>query len=338
MGKFDLYGNYTMDPLLRSRRELVVQIFSMVDYPENLELSVAALSIIQHMSSAIQFDPLPGSPHKLFSILEEAGSLSAIQTAFMNRLEREEDERLRQLSPESAQALLDSDLGAAYEFGLANIIRLQVLDFFIENCAKPGYNLAHFLLGFDAQKGVKESVLNEAQDSCLFLILDILNYGLGEPGNPMVCLEHPSLAAKAYQLVWTLLSGRATAKPMMKLFSNPASRFKSFISRHFSLLAVDLMDTSDVYVTAHELRAKAGAIRALALELNISLQAKKETAALDQGRVAEYLKAVESVIRQQPAMLSADDQLSRASVNSYKSHSLASSLSQSQSSPLYCTL
>lgn len=308
MGKFDLYGNYTMDPLLRSRRELVVQIFSMVDHPENLELSVAALSIVQHMSSAIQFDPLPGSPHKIFSILEEAGSLASIQTAFMNRLEREEDERLRQLSPESAQALLDSDIGAAYEFGLANILRLQILDFFIENCSKPGYNLAHFLLGFDAQKGVKESILNEAQDNCLFLILDILNYGLGGPGNPMVCLEHPSLAAKAFQLVWTLLSGRATAKPMMKLFANPASRFNSFISRHFSQLSLGLTDASDVYMTAHELRAKAALIRSLALELNISLQLSKEQRSLDQERVAEYLKSIDSVIRQQPGMLSADDQ------------------------------
>lgn len=257
MGKFDLYGNYTMDPLLRSRRELVVQIFGMVDHPEDLELSVATMRIIQDMTAVPFFESLPGSPHKLYTILEEAKALEAVRMAFMNRLEREEDERTRLLSPESIQSLIDSDLGAAYEFGLANIVRLQVLDLFISNAAKPGYNIVHYLLGFDPQKGVKESVLDESVDNCLFLLLDILDYGLGKAASPLICQDHPSLAAKVYELVWSLLHGRNTFKPLSALFGNPASRYFGFVNRHFASVSKGLLDPSDVYLTAYEMRGKA---------------------------------------------------------------------------------
>lgn len=306
MGQFDLYGNYTVDPLLRSRRELVTQIVSMVDHPEDLELSVAAMRIVQDMAVAAPFDPLPGSPHKLFTILEDAGALPAVHQAFINRLEREEDERIRLLSPENIQALFESDSGAAFEFGLANIVRLQILDFLIQNCARPGFNLAHYLLGFDPRRGVKESTLNEAQDNCLFLILDILDYGLGKQDFPVVFQDHPSLAAKGYELVWTLLSGKTTNKPFMKLFSTKSSRFFDFVSRHFSMLSVELLDSNDIYATAHELKAKASIFNSFALDLNIAIQHRKQPVTIDEKRIVAYLKAIRAATA--PSMISPEDQ------------------------------
>lgn len=306
MGKFDLYGNYTVDPLLRSRRELVTQIVSMVDHPEDLELSVAAMRIVQDMAVAAPFNPLPGSPHKLFTILEDAGALPAAHQAFINRLEREEDERIRLLSPENIQALFESDGGAAFEFGLANIVRLQILDFLIQNCAKPGFNLAHYLLGFDSRRGVKESVLDESQDNCLFLVLDILDYGLGKPDSPVVFHEHPSLAAKGYELIWNLLSGKTTNKPLMKLFSTKSSRFFDFVSRHFNKLSIELLGPTDVYTTAHELKAKASLFNAYALDLNIAVQYRKQSISIDDKRIAGYLKAMRAAVAS--SMISAEDQ------------------------------
>lgn len=297
MGKFDLYGNYTTDPLLRSRRELVAQIFMLVDHPENLELSVAALRIIQDMSGAAQFEPLPGSPHKLFTILEELGQLSAILKAFMNRLEREEDERLRLIGIEDSGTVLQAENEAAYEFGLANIIRLQILDLILENCTKPGYNFVHFLLGFDLQKGVREAILDESNDNCLFLILDILDYGLGNPNSPVVALEHPSFSAKAYELVCALVSGRITSKPILRLFNDPKSRFFNFLERHFAKSSVELLQPTNLYFTNYELRGKCWIFKALAIEKNIAAHQQDcksfEFLTKEFKKIVEYFKATQ---------------------------------------------
>jgi hypothetical protein len=205
LGPFDLYGATGNDPLQRSRRDLVVQIFRLVDYPENLKVSVAALHAIADMADSPVFAPAtPHSTHKLYSILEAAGELPTVMEAFVRRLEREETEQVSLINIDGrnwSERAQDEE-GFIDAFGLSNLVRLQIIDFLIRNVTKPGFNLAHYLLGFNPSLTAASATLLQspsaegAQFTCLHLILELLSFGLGHPSTPIVALDHPSFGLK----------------------------------------------------------------------------------------------------------------------------------------------
>lgn len=285
LGPFDLYGTSARDPLLRGRRELIVQICRLIDYPENLEVSVAALHALTDINESPVFAATHAhAPHKLYSILEAAGELPNIMESFIRRLEREETEHVSLISDRGlreygvAQGEEEAEDRETQEllnaFGLANLVRLQILDFFISSLRKPGYNLAHYLLGFklDLLKGPAPSTAIVPPDkegtnyNCLHIVLELLAYGLGHPSTPIVALDHPSLGRKCYELLVVLLSNRLTAMAVTCYLRDHEEFFHRQIA-HFSPSPVDL---SDPGYTIYEFFQKAALFTGAALDLQQS--------------------------------------------------------------------
>lgn len=148
MGRFDpssLHASPTaitsIDPLLRSQRELIADLTALVDYPANLQVSVAALQVLDSLCD----DPRlvsPMSVHRLVTILQESNRLGHLMEAFLARLEREEPENCPLSLINSGR---ESDLES---FGLTNVIRLQIVILLMKNIQRPYYTIAHWLLGF----------------------------------------------------------------------------------------------------------------------------------------------------------------------------------------------
>jgi hypothetical protein len=285
LGPFDLYGATGMDPLLRSRRELVVQISRLVDYPENLELSVAAMHALTDICQSPVFAASnPHSPHKLYSILEAAGELPNVMEAFIRRLEREETEQVSLISERGLEQLatsasdlvtVNTDAGLVASFGLANLIRLQIIDFLISNLSKAGYGLAHYLVGFGPEliRGPAPSkALSPPNDegtnyTCLHIILELLAYGLGHPSNPIVVLDHPSFGRKCYELIVALLRNRSTASATIDYLRDR----EDFYFNQFTFFSPKPVDLTDLGYTIFEFHQRAGLFNGAALDLHYAI-------------------------------------------------------------------
>lgn len=279
----------------------------MVDHRENLEMSVAALRIIQEMSDSPQFDPSNSyAPHKLFTILEDAGILPKVMNSFISRLERAEEERISWFE---AQLNGSEEKVNLFEYGLSNVIRLQILDFFLANCIKPGFNLAHYLLGFNPKLGVAGTSfdlqrINE-KDNCLFVILDILDFGLNYQSQntdttpyPLVMTDHPAFAEKSYQLLFTLLKNNSTCKAVLPLVQ--ASRFNHITLSQINCIPVDFFDISNLHLTIHELGQKTWFLQASCLDF---FKTSNKTAFLEvfksqkENFLIEHLKSLDLVLQ-----------------------------------------
>lgn len=297
LGPFDLYGAGESDPLQRSRRDIVVQIFRLIDYPEDLEVSVAALHAISDMAESPVFSPsTPYAPHKLYTILETAGELPSVMESFVRRLEREETEQVSLLSMDGRawQQRVHDEAGFLANFGLANLIRLQIVDFLIRNLEKSGFNLAHYLLGFGPEIANAPATSladpeQAGQFTCLHLILELLAYGLGHPSTPIVALDHPSLGERCYELIVSLLrdprTGRASA--------NYLREREDFFRKQLAFFAREPVDPSDVGYTVYEMLQKSALLKGALLDLHMAVSegawsyARKLTTILIKGILSE---------------------------------------------------
>ncbi len=273
-----------------------MQVSRLIDYPENLVVSVAAIHAIADICESTVFMPASSHvPHKLFSILESAGELSTVMESFVRRLEREETEQVSLLFPPDAgpasllQRIQEDDefIGA---FGLSNLIRLQILDFLTRNAAKPGFNLAHYLLGFsvdilsspatlilpppladekkgaDGAAGQKGEPQSASQFTCLHLIMELLAYGLGHPSTPIVALDHPSLGQKCYDLLLVLLANPLTKKATCNFLRD----HEDFYRKQAAFVSREPVDLTDVGFTIFEMNQKAALFAGAAIDLHMA--------------------------------------------------------------------
>lgn len=204
------------DSLLPSRRHVIGQLLAAVDHVPDLQVSSAALRVLSVLAEAPQLEPPPSlygiAPNRLVTIVREepgVGGEAACIARFRRRLEREESENSQLglaelLSPEETP-VTQEQLSA---FGLTNYIRLQIVNLLLKGVHKRSYNLSHLLLGFSEENmSLKES-------GCLSLIVDLLEYGLGEEAGdgPVLLVEHPSLGLLALRLIRELLGGPSPFK------------------------------------------------------------------------------------------------------------------------------
>lgn len=217
-------GLHVNDALLPSRRHLIKEVSGLIDYSDNLILSLASLRVLAQISQLHQYEPDPNlsgvAPNRLFSILqEEPGKLEQIRRNFRRRLEREESENVQFLADgrdfphlistwlllnaqgEEIERIMSPDFMEA--FGLTNYIRLFMVNFFAVNVGKASFNLAHYILGF-----AQESQGIDSQGGCLSLLIDMLMYGLGHASveAPVIFIEHPALGVKLLAFLRALLS------------------------------------------------------------------------------------------------------------------------------------
>lgn len=281
LGPFDLFSptstsitsNTTPanDPMSRSRRELVVKICLLVDNPSDLHVSVAAMEALLALGDSSQYSPISssqsspnysnnGESHKLFSLLENSGALPSVMETFLRRLEREEVEKGTKPSLDDIES-----------FGLANVIRLQIVDFLTRNISKGYYTLAHYLLGlpgpfegrFTADLQL-EKTKNGGPSNCLHMILELLSFGISGTFRtpPLICLDHPMLAARLYELVQAIVEVPYLQKGALSLL-----REASFISAQIQNISPDPFDEDDSCFTAFQLLQKASLYRIASLDL-----------------------------------------------------------------------
>lgn len=221
------------------------------------------------------------SPHKIYSILESAGELEAVMEAFVRRLEREETEQVSFNSAycfdnEDYMTTSLSDETFMNAFGLSNLIRLQILDFLVKNVVKPGYNIAHYLLGFGVEliSGTATSLKAPPKDdttnqfTTLHLVLELLSYGLGQPSTPIVALDHPSLGNACYKLLETLLMTPGLRKATAVYLRNEE---EAFIPRQAVLFSRYPVDSEDLSYTVFECYQKKHLFAALVHDLHSAI-------------------------------------------------------------------
>lgn len=203
------------DPLLASRRHVIGQLLAAVDHVPDLQVSSAALRVLSVLAEAPQLEPPPSlygiAPNRLVTIAREepgVGGEAACVSRFRRRLEREESESSQLslaelLSPEDPPN--QEQLSA---FGLTNYIRIQIVNLLLKSVHKRSYNLSHLLLGFT------EEACSLKESGCLSLIVDLLEYGLGEEAGdgPVLLVEHPSLGLLVLRLIRELLSSTGPIK------------------------------------------------------------------------------------------------------------------------------
>lgn len=246
-------GLHINDALLPSRRQLIKEVSSLVDYSDNLIVSLASLRVLSQISQLYQYEPDPNlagvAPNRLFSILqEEPGKLESIRNNFRRRLEREETENVQFLADgknfphlistwlllnaqgDEIERIMTQDFTES--FGLTNYIRLFIVNFFAINVTKKSFNLAHYILGFSPDSSTTEQINPEG---CLSLLIDMLMYGLGHPSveAPVIFVEHPALGVKLLSFLKALLSAPSQ-------FSDPSREYLRNVRDLFHELAANI--------------------------------------------------------------------------------------------------
>lgn len=192
-----------IEPFDNKRIEMIVQLSRLVDYPPNLQVSLAALHLLFLMLQSPFFEPSTPNVHHLLTFIL-SNETERLKKDLEKRLEMEE-----QFEPELN----------IKQTSITNIIRLQIVTLLIENIPKKRFNLSHVLLGITSryfEDNEATSYLNECfketENSLLPTLLSISLYGIGFPGTPILSTKHPNFASKIYELVYVLLSTKKTAK------------------------------------------------------------------------------------------------------------------------------
>lgn len=294
-------GLHVNDALLPSRRHLIQEIAGLVNYSDNLIVSLAALRVLAQISQLHQYEPdsnLAGvAPNRLFSILQEQpGKLESIKSNFRHRLEREETENVQFLADgqnfphlistwlllnaqgDEIEKIMSPDFTEA--FGLTNYIRLFIVNFFAVNVAKKSYNLAHYVLGFARDSSKID------QNGCLSLLVDMLMYGLGHESveAPVIFIEHPALGVRLLSFIRSVMLAPSTISDpsldylrnerelFLKLADNINTRLLqvSFSAEKGYALNLEFENvrSSDFHFNVFELQQKTELFQILAMDLH----------------------------------------------------------------------
>ncbi|OWF55575.1 nuclear pore complex protein Nup205-like [Mizuhopecten yessoensis] len=102
-----------------------------------------------------------------------------------------------------------------------NSTRQNLLRIILHCLDQPSPNLAHLLLGFDLQKPVSKTNLQDqgilgSPKTCLHAILSILEQGVGSSVGPSCLHETPQLAELCYKLIFKLCSNKDTSAPTLR--------------------------------------------------------------------------------------------------------------------------
>lgn len=197
IGHFSLADHLAYDPLLRSKREVIVHLVQLINYEHDLKVSVAALRVFASLSNC--FDQSLDAfhvPNKLFALLESTGKSELLMQSVLRRLESEDDgfdDECLLTAPILENGQLES---IASCMSLTSVMRILILDYFLRNVPKRSYNPAHFLLGASRDFS---SICSDSH-SCLVSLLSIFDYSLlNESGS--IYTRHPLLATKFWNLL-----------------------------------------------------------------------------------------------------------------------------------------
>jgi len=151
--------------------------------------------------------------------------------------------------------------------------RLVLLQCLLTTIEQPAPNLAHYLLGYELRKPVKQTELQDpgvhgSPRTCLHSTLTQLNRGLLISGTPSCITESPKLAGLAYQLIYTLCANSSTSAPTMRYLRTA----HDFLYSHTQCLPFNISGdkTCSSVAMSRVLVCQAWLLKALAIELRLT--------------------------------------------------------------------
>ncbi|KAJ3212774.1 hypothetical protein HDU82_006406 [Entophlyctis luteolus] len=260
-----------IDQHLAFYKESVVKIALFVNCGVDDEICLLAINILTVLSQSPVFNVTDAAPgrhgkvNRMVSLLSSCTESYQILDGFARRLEIGEVESLVDINMgfddmdgvangssgfaalkldawreyDLASLLFDSvpdNYSSSNSIGLANLIRLAVLDLLLENLISSRRvfpNLGHYLLGYNVENISKAEILdNGARNDtkcCLHAILDLLRAGTNPNENaPATELDiefdteehlfvnHPKLSERCFRLLYLLCSDESTSLSTMR--------------------------------------------------------------------------------------------------------------------------
>ncbi|KAJ3254574.1 hypothetical protein HDU77_004060 [Chytriomyces hyalinus] len=316
-----------MDQLLAFYKDTVVKIALFINCEIDDEICLLSVNLVAAVSQSPLFNTIDNAPgrygkiNRLVSLLSSSTYSNQIVSGFVNRLGIEEVENALDLSAESggdvalsglkldmwrdpdlAIVLYEGSVPAAFSemhhLGLANLIRLAILDMLVENLDGAGANafptVSHFLLGYN-MKSVPQVEIVEAgsfkgRRSCLHSILDLLRVGTSDDaGRNQVTdadgevdldvplfYRHPKLSERCYRLMYLLCSDEVTSASTMRFLRTT----ENFFYRQLEAMPVDfvvpilsrggVMGAETPVVSSTQLHQRAWLMQLIALELHVT--------------------------------------------------------------------
>eukprot|EP01135_Chromosphaera_perkinsii_P004553 Nk52_evm23s288 gene=Nk52_evmTU23s288 len=212
---------------------------------------------------------------KLALLLNGSKDKENIMTRFLEKLEVDESE-----TADNIQASFDVDsvnmraCATDIEDSKATAIRLTIMDTIITTLNLPSPNLAHFLLGFDVTRPIRETVFEDKScresSKCFDLILELMNHALSSGEGIHICSHCPRLAEFCYEIIYRLCASPVTSGPVMKFLRN---------SHNFFYLHLKYLPCSGNLIANNNpesfriVNCLGWLLKTIALELHITVQA-----------------------------------------------------------------
>ena len=162
-------------------------------------------------------------------ILQETST--ALLHGFVDCLDSEDIET-RQSEEAQDKELSQSDI--------RNSTRQHILKLMIQGLEQPAPNLAHYLLGFELNKPVGKTNLQDqgilnSPKTCLHSILAILSRGLGTSSGPYCLQETPKLSELCFRLIYLISANQDTSLPTLRYLRTS----HDFLYRHLQHVPYD---------------------------------------------------------------------------------------------------
>ncbi|KAK7106896.1 nuclear pore complex protein Nup205-like [Littorina saxatilis] len=180
----------------------------------NSTLSHHALAAVKILFVVSQLAPIQSDLINLFTA--DAKTSKELLHGFVESLESDYPEETEEAVPDVIQSEDTWSLGQVQNATRQHIVRLLL------QCVQaPPPNLAHWLLGFQIQKSISKTILQDPgvmgqSRTCLHAVLNILQQGVDSGAGPRCLHDTPRLAELAYQLIYKLCAIRDTSAPTLR--------------------------------------------------------------------------------------------------------------------------
>ena len=212
-------------PIMKSNREIFILLLNLIDFSEDLSVSVSAISSLSAYCDSPRF-----IEHMDTLLIDFYDEMSTAMRAFINRLASEND---IQDDFDTTDNLLTFDIEELSRSNeLSHLVRLLILEFLQSNLAKPFFNFSHVLLGYDSFF----AHTHLGSSSCLDALFDIFEYTvLFESGK--LYILHPSFSYKFWDILNLLLEDDRLFEPVLDVLLRKRS---NFLVTHLAFLMTNL--------------------------------------------------------------------------------------------------
>ncbi|KAI9351462.1 hypothetical protein BDR26DRAFT_929900 [Obelidium mucronatum] len=309
-----------IDQLLAFYKETVIKFGLFVNCEVDDEVCLLAVNLLTVISQSPLFTAVEacapgnyGKVNRLVSLLSSSEESNKTIAGFVHRLDLEEPENLLDVNiewggsegaaiaalkldswrdPDLAVLLFESSSSSSQVMesaGLANLIRLAVLDLLLENLTESQVfpTVAHYLLGYNMNTvGKVEIVESKGQNGrrcCLHIILDLLRVGTSGSFNSAVMdddmdagmdvvvplfVNHPKLAERCFRVLYMLCSDEVTSAVTMRYLRTT----EDFFYKQLEVMPVNCIVKVDMEedrnVSATQLHQRSWLMQLIALELH----------------------------------------------------------------------